>query len=88
VVENSLITETAKFVGFPIILFIIWLYYHRSTMLIFTKIVDNQYGVLKELIETNHCTISSLARIEQKIDDNAWCPFTRERMKEGKKKDE
>lgn len=80
-VENTLFTELAKFVGFPILLFIIWIFYHKSTMKIFEKIVDKQYDVLKDLIETNHCTISSLARIEQKIDTNTWCPLVKEAQK-------
>ncbi|MEQ8226019.1 MAG: hypothetical protein ABRQ37_27145 [Candidatus Eremiobacterota bacterium] len=83
--ENTLVVELAKFVGFPIVLFIIWICYHRSTMRIFEKIVDKQYTILKDLIEVNNCTIGALARIEQKIDSNTWCPYTRERMKEVKK---
>lgn len=83
--ENTLVAELAKNVGFPILLFIIWVVYHRATMRIFEKITETQYNILRDLIETNNCTIGALARIEQKIDSNTWCPYARERMKEVKK---
>jgi Fe2+ transport system protein B len=82
--ENTLIGELAKFVGFPIILFIIWMYYHRATMRIFEKMLDAQFSTLKELIETNQCTVTLLARIEQKIDNNIFCPLVRERTRDSK----
>lgn len=82
--ENTLLTELTKFVGFPIILFIIWMYYHRATIRIFEKMLDSQFATLKELIETNQCTVTLLARIEQKIDNNVFCPLVRERTRETK----
>ncbi len=85
--ENTLVAELAKNVGFPILLFIIWIAYHRATMKIFEKITETQYSILKDLIETNNCTIGALARIESKIDSNTWCPYVREKMK-GEKKNE
>jgi len=83
--ESTLVAELAKYVGFPILLFIIWIVYHRATMRIFEKITEAQYKILRDLIETNNYTIGALARIEQKIDTNTWCPYVREKMKEMKK---
>ena len=51
--------------------------------LIDTFIEDSRknHEAIKNITETAQCNIAILARIEQKIDYNAWCPIVKERKR-------
>lgn len=86
--ETAFFIELVKNLGFPVLIFIIWYLYHRSSMKLFEQIIAEQseeskrnYQTLKEMVDTNQCTLAILARIEQKIDNSVWCPYVKERMR-------
>ncbi len=62
-------------VGFPTLIFAIWYIYHQSQVKSFEKIIQNNFEILKELLETNQYHAALLSRIENKIDNNLWCPI-------------
>jgi len=80
--ETALIIELTKSIGFPAVIFAIWYIYHKSQVKTFEDIVNNNFLVLKDLLETNQYHAALLSRIESKIDTNLWCPILkREVMK-------
>ena len=80
--QEQFFIDLIKYVGFPGLLYLIWFFYHKSTMKIFESMIQNQFQTLKDLIETNQCTVAALARLEQKIDTNTFCPILRDKKKE------
>ena len=62
-------------VGFPALIFAIWYIYHQSQVKAFEKIIQNNFEILKDLLETNQYHAALLSRIESKIDNNLWCPI-------------
>ncbi len=62
-------------VGFPALIFAIWYIYHQGQMKAFELIVKDNFEILKELLETNQYHAALLSRIENKIDNNLWCPI-------------
>lgn len=86
--EHGFYIEMAKYVGFPILLFVILIGYHKSTVKTFKELLEAQseeakrtHDILKDMIATNLSNIAVLARIEQKIDSNLWCPYVRRQAK-------
>ncbi len=86
--ETTSLIELSKNVGTPILVFIIWVLYHKSSMKILERMIGNQseeskrnYEALKEITETNQCVLVALARMEQKIDTNTFCPLVKERRR-------
>lgn len=73
--ETALIIELTKNIGFPAVIFAIWYIYHKSQVKIFENIIQNNFQVLKDLLETNQYHAALLSRIESKIDTNLWCPI-------------
>lgn len=62
-------------IGFPALIFAIWYIYHQSQVKAFEKIIENNFSILKDLLETNQYHAAILSRIESKIDNNLWCPL-------------
>lgn len=94
--ENlELVRLLIKEFGFPVLIFLIWLIYHRSEVqrwerslesnsAIFREMMaqmanesERQFKLLRETIETMTFHSGQLARIEQKIDANQFCPLTK-----------
>jgi len=80
--EVTLIIELTKNIGFPAVVFAIWYIYHKSQVKTFENIIQNNFQVLKDLLETNKNQANLLSRIESKIDTNLWCPLIRKAIKE------
>lgn len=73
--ETALILDLTKNIGFPAVIFAIWYIYHKSQVKTFENIIQNNFQVLKDLLETNQYHAALLSRIESKIDTNLWCPI-------------
>ena len=69
------ITPFIEDVGFPALIFLIWYIYHQAQVKSFEKIIQNNFEILKDLLETNQYHAALLSRIESKIDNNLWCPI-------------
>lgn len=67
-------------IGFPSIIFVIWYIYHNAQVKTFEKIMEQNFNILKELLETNHYQGVILARIENKVDNNLWCPILKKEV--------
>lgn len=66
--------------GFSVIIFAIWYIYHQAQVKAFEKIIQNNFEILKDLLETNQYHAALLSRIESKIDNNLWCPFLKKEV--------
>ncbi len=78
--ETVLFLELIKNIGFPAVIFIIWYIYHKAQVKIFEDIINNNFIVLKDLLETNQYHAALLSRIESKIDTNLWCPILKKEL--------
>ena len=67
-------------VGFPALIFLIWYIYHQSQVKAFELIINDNFEILKDLLETNQCHAALLSRIESKIDNNLWCPILKKEL--------
>lgn len=74
--------ELIENLGFPALIFIIWMVYHKAQVKSFEQLIENQserekrnFNLLKEMLETNQCQSAAIARLEQKIEKNRFCPF-------------
>ena len=67
-------------IGFPALIFVIWYVYHKAQVKTFEVLLNNNFTILKDLLETNQYHAALLSRIESKIDNNMWCPILRKRM--------
>ena len=65
-------------IGFPALVFAIWYIYHQSQVKAFELIIQDNFEILKDLLETNQYHAALLSRIESKIDNNPR-NFTNER---------
>jgi len=79
--ETTLLVELTKNIGFPAVVFAIWYIYHKSQVKTFENIIQNNFQVLKDLLETNKNQANLLSRIENKIDANMWCPILKKAIK-------
>lgn len=61
-------------IGFPAVIFMIWYIYHKAQAKLFENIMNQNFSILKDLLETNQYHAALLSRIESKIDNNLWCP--------------
>lgn len=61
-------------IGFPAVIFIIWYIYHNAQAKLFESMMNQNFSILKDLLETNQYHAALLSRIESKIDNNLWCP--------------
>ena len=62
-------------VGFPALIFAIQYIYHNAQTKAFEKLMQNNFDILKDMLETNQYHAAILSRIESKIDNNLWCPM-------------
>ena len=67
-------------IGFPALIFAIWYIYHQAQVKAFEKIIQNNFEILKDLLETNQYHAAILSRIESKIDNNLWCPILKKEV--------
>ena len=67
-------------VGFPALIFLIWYIYHQSQVKAFELIINDNFEILKDLLETNQLHAALLSRIESKIDNNLWCPILKKEL--------
>ena len=72
-------------IGFPALVFAIWYIYHQSQVKAFETIIQDNFEILKDLLETNqyHAALLSRiesSRIESKIDNNLWCPILKKEV--------
>ncbi len=79
--ETALLIELVKNIGFPAVIFAIWYIYHKSQVKTFEDVINNNFKVLKDLLETNQYHAAILSRIESKIDTNLWCPILKRSLK-------
>jgi len=71
----NLISPILENIGFPALIFLIWYVYHNSQVKAINKIIKNNFEILKQMLETNQNNTGILSRIENKIDNNLWCPI-------------
>lgn len=71
----NLITPILENTGFPVLIFLIWYVYHNSQVKAINKIIKNNFEILKQMLEVNQKHTETLSRIENKIDNNLWCPI-------------
>lgn len=76
----DLITPLIENVGFPALIFAIWYIYHQAQVKAFEKIMQNNFEILRDLLETNQYHSALLSRIESKIDNNLWCPVLKKEV--------
>ncbi|MDD3012287.1 MAG: hypothetical protein PHC34_01115 [Candidatus Gastranaerophilales bacterium] len=76
--ETALLIELVKNIGFPAVVFAI---YQKSQVKTFETIIQNNFQVLKDLLETNQYYAALLSRIKGKIDTNLWCPILKKSLK-------
>lgn len=62
-------------IGFPALVFAIWYIYHQSQVKAFETIIQDNFEILKDLLETNQYHAALLSRIESKIDNNLCDPI-------------
>jgi len=74
------LTPFIENVGFPALIFAIWYIYHQAQVKAFEKIIQNNFEILKDLLETNQYHAALLSRIESKIDNNLWCPLLKKEV--------
>lgn len=74
------LTPFVENVGFPALIFAIWYIYHNAQVKAFEKIMQNNFEILKDMLETNQYHAAILSRIESKIDSNVWCPILRKEV--------
>ena len=53
---------------------------HQAQVKAFEKIIQNNFEILKDLLETNQYHAALLSRIESKIDNNLWCPLLKKEV--------
>lgn len=78
----NVLIDLTKNIGFPAVIFAIWYIYHKAQVKTFENMMDNNFRILKDLLETTQYNVAILSRIESKIDLNVWCPLLKKEMKE------
>jgi len=67
-------------IGFPAVVFAIWYIYHNSQAKLFENMMNQNFTILKDLLETNQYHAALLSRVESKIDNNLWCPILKKEV--------
>lgn len=80
--------EVVKSVGVAGLIFVVWYVYHQSVMRSLQSVIEEQrrkdeqhFEILKGFVDTLQYQGACLARMENKIDTNAFCPLTRKEVK-------
>jgi hypothetical protein len=86
--EFQFFVELAKYIGFPVLIFVIFYIYHRSQTEILLKTIKNMEEREQKLNEylANQTEIlqwvsSCLSRLEYKVDIGIDCPIRKESLK-------
>lgn len=79
--DFSVFIELTKNIGFPAVIFAIWYIYHKAQVKSFEQMMNNNFQILKDLLETTQYNVAILSRIENKIDLNVWCPLLKKELK-------
>lgn len=82
-IDNSFYLELIKNTGFPALIFIIWMVYHKAQSRSFESMIKNQserekrnFELLKEMLEANQTQSSALIRLENRIEAYKYCPYS------------
>lgn len=78
--DVAIMLKLIESIGFPAVIFVIWYIYHNAQVKTFETIIDNNFQILKDLVETNQYNATVLSRIESKIDGNLWCPILKKEI--------
>ncbi|MDY7036746.1 MAG: hypothetical protein SV375_11370 [Thermodesulfobacteriota bacterium] len=71
--------EIIKALGLPAIVFIIWYYDHKKINGL-QEITKNYEKITEDLSNLIILNVQNLSRMEQKIDDNKFCPIIRKEL--------
>ncbi len=71
----NLLSPILENIGYPALIFLVWYVYHNSQVKAINKIIKNNFEILKQMLVTNQDNTGILSRIENKIDNNLWCPI-------------
>ena len=63
----SQVSPLIENVGFPALIFAIWYLYHQSQVKAFEKIIENNFEILKDLLESNQYHAAILSRCQKAI---------------------
>ncbi len=74
------VTKLFESIGFPAVIFVIWYIYHQAQVKTFENLMNQNFIILKDLLETNQYHAAILSRIENKIDTNFWCPILKKEV--------
>jgi hypothetical protein len=75
-----IVTKLFESIGFPAVIFVIWYIYHQAQVKTFENLMNQNFAILKDLLETNQYHAAILSRIENKIDTNYWCPILKKEV--------
>ena len=67
-------------IWFPAVLFLVWYIYHKAQSKLFEDMMNQNFSILKDLLETNQYHAAILSRVESKIDNNLWCPILKKEV--------
>lgn len=67
-------------IGFPAVIFLVWYIYHKAQSKLFEDMMNQNFSILKDLLETNQYHAAILSRVESKIDNNLWCPILKKEV--------
>ena len=67
-------------IGFPAVIFLVWYIYHKAQSKLFENMMNQNFSILKDLLETNQYHAALLSRVESKIDNNLWCPILKKEV--------
>lgn len=78
----------ADSLGIGVLIFFIWMQSHKSTHLRFEQILSQQaererknYELLREMIEETKKHAEAIARLEEKMSFNWFCPLVQEKLR-------
>ena len=79
--DIDIMLDLTKSIGFPAVIFAIWYIYHKAQVKTFENMMNQNFSILKDLLETTQYNVALLSRIESKIDLNVWCPLLKKELK-------
>jgi len=78
--DLMIVSKLFQSIGFPAVIFVIWYIYHQAQVKTFENLMNQNFIILKDLLETNQYHAAILSRIENKIDTNFWCPILKKEV--------
>lgn len=86
--DMNFMGEIMKNLGVAGLIFVVWYVYHQSVMRSLQSVIEEQrrkdeqnFEILKSFVDTLQYQGACLARMENKIDTNTFCPITRKESK-------